>query len=405
MRRLTTRLARASLLMVLAFCPDGVGHAAGPSDEVPAGLEPIGGRWYVRKGDRPTYFYRDGDTYVDLFSYHTRDSNKDGIDNIRVRHDGRFLLIDSQGYPNHPTAIFPNSRNPNRIRVQDFHFKLPLEPRRGESITRVPMGPIGMALNGVVFFNPFEAGGMNAIEGYSEVWLDSCCGHPQQTGVYHYHKFPSCVKTPFPDEGRGHSPVIGFAFDGYPLHGPYEEAGLMARDLQGRPRPRRLQRPQRPEARISLPCDPGPVPLPDRRLRGDPGARQQPDDRADARRGDRRQRRGHRPPRRRDPVGHAGHGRTRPDAYDPDRARCRGPGIPDGKAEPGSSSARSKPSKIDRQGDTVLAEIAIPKDASLGVLLDGHVEFGRPRAAAVSRSSRKTMCSASLIEPAGEGGP
>src|SRR5262249_34878896 len=32
--------------------------------------------------------------------------------------------------------------------------------------------------------------------------------------------------------------------------------------------------------------------------------------------------------------------------------------------------------KIDRQGDAILAEIAIPKDASLGVLLDGHIEFG-----------------------------
>ncbi len=90
-----------------------------------------------------------------------------------------------------------------------------------------------MALDGVVFFNPFEAGGMNAIEGYSEVWLDSCCGHPQQHGLYHYHKYPSCVKSPFADDGRRHSPVLGFAFDGFPLHGPYEEAGVMARDLKG----------------------------------------------------------------------------------------------------------------------------------------------------------------------------
>ena len=95
------------------------------------------------------------------------------------------------------------------------------------------MGPIGMALNGVVFFNPFEAGGMNAIEGYAEVWLDSCCGHPQQHGVYHYHKYPSCVKSPFADDGQRHSPVLGFAFDGFPVHGPYEEAGVMARDLKG----------------------------------------------------------------------------------------------------------------------------------------------------------------------------
>ena len=74
---------------------------------------------------------------------------------------------------------------------------------------------------------------MNAIEGYSEVWLDSCCGHPQQHGVYHYHKYPSCVKSPFADDGQRHSPVLGFAFDGFPVHGPYEEAGVMARDLKG----------------------------------------------------------------------------------------------------------------------------------------------------------------------------
>ena len=198
-----------------------------------AGLKPIGGRWYVREGNPPTYVFKDADTYVDLFSYHLADSNKDGIPNLAIRHDDKALVIASQGYPNHPTAIFPNSGNPNRIRVQDFHFRLPLAPRLAESITRVPMGPIGMALNGVVFFNPFEAGGMNAIEGYSEVWLDSCCGHPQQHGVYHYHKYPSCVKSPFADDGQRHSPVLGFAFDGFPVHGPYEEAGVMAKDLKG----------------------------------------------------------------------------------------------------------------------------------------------------------------------------
>ena len=95
------------------------------------------------------------------------------------------------------------------------------------------MGPIGMALNGVVFFNPFEIGGMNAVAGYSEVWLDSCCGHPQQTGIYHYHKYPTCVKSPFADNGQQHSPVIGFAFDGFPIYGPYEAAETMAKDLKG----------------------------------------------------------------------------------------------------------------------------------------------------------------------------
>ncbi len=29
---------------------------------------------------------------------------------------------------------------------------------------------------------------MNAVEGYTEVWLDACCGH-RMIVVYHYHKY------------------------------------------------------------------------------------------------------------------------------------------------------------------------------------------------------------------------
>lgn len=223
---------RLSKLALVAFAIFGTASFS-TADDSAGDLKSIGGKWYVKGGDKPTYYYLDAGRYVDLFSYHIKDSNKDGIDNVRLSHDAQSLIIQSQGYPNHPTAKFPNSGNPNTIQVQDFHFRLPLEPKVASKITRVPMGPIGMALNGVVFFNPFEAGGMNAVEGYSEVWLDSCCGHPQQHGVYHYHKYPSCVKSPFPDDGKQHSPVIGFAWDGFPIYGPWEEAGVMARDLKG----------------------------------------------------------------------------------------------------------------------------------------------------------------------------
>ncbi len=203
------------------------------AEDKPEGLVAIGGHWYKSEKTPVLYYYEDAGRYVDLFSHHQLDSNEDGIPNLRITHDERCLIIRSQGYPNHPTAIFPNSGNPNSIRVQDFTFRLPLEPKLADSITRVPMGPIGMALNGVVFFNPFEMEGMNAVAGYSEVWLDSCCGHPQQTGVYHYHKYPTCVKSPFKDDGKQHSPVIGFAFDGFPIYGPYEADGKMAKDLEG----------------------------------------------------------------------------------------------------------------------------------------------------------------------------
>ena len=235
-------LVRLAVLCVLLF------PAVASSQAPPPGVEPIGGSWYLRTHDeagseldKPRYLYRDivGDEvqFVDLFAYHRRDSNGDGIDEVRISHEpgselhpAGFLVIKSQGYPNHPTAIFPNSGNPNSIAVQDFTFRLPLEPRKSDTITRLPMGPVGTAINGVVFFNPFEQGGMNAVEGYSEVWLDACCGHPQQTGVYHYHKYPVCVKSPFKDDGKQHSPIIGFAWDGFPIHGPYEADGVMAHE-------------------------------------------------------------------------------------------------------------------------------------------------------------------------------
>lgn len=199
----------------------------------PASLKHLAGYWYASSAEPAVYYYKDGDRYLDLFSYHRQDSNNDGVDNVIITHDATHIILESQGYPNHPTAVYPNSGNPNRIEVQKFRFRLPLEPKLNDHVTRVPMGPIGVALNGVVFFNPFEAGGMNAVEGYSEVWLDSCCGHPEQRGVYHYHKYPVCVKSPFKDDGKQHSPVIGFAFDGFPIYGPYEGAGQMAKDITG----------------------------------------------------------------------------------------------------------------------------------------------------------------------------
>ena len=235
--KLSARFAPRAAVCLLALA--AVGRAEELSTNVPtaAELTSIGGRWYVRASQEPdganTYYYLDGDRHVDLFSYHTADTNDDGVANLEVSHDENFLIVDSQNYPNHPTAIFPNSQNPNTIRAQNFRFRLPLVPRRAATITRLPMGPVGMAINGVVFFNPFEIGGMNAVEGYSEIWLDACCGHPQQEGVYHYHKYPSCVKSPFKDDGHAHSPIIGFAWDGYPVHGPYEADGLMAKNLGG----------------------------------------------------------------------------------------------------------------------------------------------------------------------------
>jgi hypothetical protein len=149
-----------------------------------------------------------------------------------------FLNLKSKNIPNHPTAKFPGF-NPSYIQEMEKTYRLPLEPVLNPQAVAMddsdrnhalPMGPIGVAVNGVVFFNPFDASMRDA----SSI-MDYCCGHPNPNNQYHYHKYPICVNTPFADKGDGPSEVIGFAFDGLPIYGPYQEAGVMAKDSTTNP--------------------------------------------------------------------------------------------------------------------------------------------------------------------------
>jgi len=343
-------------------------------------VESIGGYWYVSKTEPRTYYYRDAGKWLDLFSYHCKDSNKDGIANLQISHDQQHLIIKSQGYPNHPTAIFPNSDNPNTIRVQDFTFRLPLVPQKSDSITRLPMGPIGMSLNGVVFFNPFEMEGRNAVAGYDEVWLDSCCGHPQQTGVYHYHKYPTCVKSPFIDDGKSHSPIIGFAFDGYPLYGPYESDNAMAMELKGDRALDACNGHSDSERGYHYHVTPNRFPY---ILGGYAGVVEKTNNRAFQRGA----RAGSGPLQDNTQPGDK-YGKiitsVRPGnlvcgqehevriEFDPNAARRPVPEGAPNWLQLGPYEAQS----IERQGNTVIAKVTIPKDATIGVWLDCHMEFG-----------------------------
>jgi len=43
-------------------------------------------------------------------------------------------------------------------------------------------------------------------------------GHPDQNGNYHHHATPIAL---YPDPSTTHSPIVGFAFDGFPIYGPF----------------------------------------------------------------------------------------------------------------------------------------------------------------------------------------
>ncbi|MFO0939713.1 MAG: YHYH protein [Pirellulales bacterium] len=238
-----------------------------PKSEL-AKMIPLGGRWYYDpkdSSDKPPeqYDYTNGHRlyyltdkleapFADNMTAWRRKGylDVDGnaiqqdefvTDNVLVMFTGKHLNIRSRNLPNHPTAVFPDrSRgldgNPNYIQERISTTRIPLEPQENPNRkamaggtnenSALPKGPVGIAVNGIVFFNPFDH-----LQTEDAIWrLDRCCGHPAPDYQYHYHKYPVCVKSPWSDDGAGHSPLIGFAADGYPIFGPYESQGKLAKD-------------------------------------------------------------------------------------------------------------------------------------------------------------------------------
>lgn len=123
--------------------------------------------------------------------------------------------------------------NPNAIAVATETFRIPLNPVNNATATDTALGTVGVAINGIPIYNPFEDGNQTAATGRI---FSGCCGHPQLTGVYHYHKYPTCLRFMKGDVWQsekekcdeidalvasgGHSPLIGFALDGWPVYGP-----------------------------------------------------------------------------------------------------------------------------------------------------------------------------------------
>lgn len=151
--------------------------------------------------------------------------------NVKVTVNKDAMVVESDGVPTHATGDFPNATNPNTIRKQSYKFTIPLQPKRAEKTTRTPFGPIGVAINGIPFYNPYNAQGRDAVFGPNAEIFDSCCGHPDPMGRYHYHKYPVCLKTPFKDTPGSHSQKLGTMFDGYALYGPNGTGGKPPTDL------------------------------------------------------------------------------------------------------------------------------------------------------------------------------
>ncbi len=201
-------------------------------------------------------------------SYYTQ-GNSTPIDNgilyncQQVEYSTDFVYVHTKGIPAYPTGPFLDG-NMFNAEDQDAIFKIPLDPQQNTgTLDETTPGNIGVFINGVALFdfrdgvgwdpttnapcggpsNPPCPGGM----GGSSDWnrdavpaemdgFDCSKAHPAQ-GNYHHHQNPSAFKLDlqvvsticnlydadglYAIDSTQHSPLIGFAYDGFPIYGAY----------------------------------------------------------------------------------------------------------------------------------------------------------------------------------------
>ncbi len=157
-----------------------------------------------------------------------------------ITSDGTWVYIKTKDLPDHKSPYYSTTnslyeaysgttfggntfvQNPNSIIEQTATIKIPLNPTVATTHAATPLGPIGIAINGVAFFNQYAGPNNQALT--SEIAsFDKYYGHPQQQGVYHYHVEPLYLTTVTSTK----SGLMGFLLDGFPVYGPHEEDGTV----------------------------------------------------------------------------------------------------------------------------------------------------------------------------------
>lgn len=182
----------------------------------------------------------------------------------QVRYSTNWVYINATGMPAYKVGPFTGDGNPNQAGDQNAIFKIPLNPTENTG-TKTPTsgGNIGIFINGVAMFdfrdgvawntstnsvcggpgNPPCPGGPATVQSwnrdavlYEKPGFDCSKGHPAGTN-YHHHQNPSAFDLDLNVisticnlyDGDGlyainpsqHSPLIGYAYDGFPIYGAY----------------------------------------------------------------------------------------------------------------------------------------------------------------------------------------
>lgn len=180
----------------------------------------------------------------------------------KVEYSEDYSYVTTQGIPSYPTGPFQDG-NPSQATSQNKILQIPLNPQINSSQDPTIGGNIGVFINGVSLFdyrdgvawnsatnslcggpgNPPCPGGPMATMDWNRDAIpaemegfDCNKGHPAM-GNYHHHQNPSAFKLDlevvsnicnlYDADGlyvineNQHSPLIGFAYDGFPIYGSY----------------------------------------------------------------------------------------------------------------------------------------------------------------------------------------
>jgi hypothetical protein len=155
-----------------------------------------------------------------------------------VAYNSASVYIRASGVPSHPVGPFPG--NPAAPSNRDRVYRIPRAPQQQTgTLTATGRGAIAVMANGVPLYSASDARSYNNLN----IWrqnanvveassFDTGPGHPAPVmnatgnpvpGIYHYHQAPlQLIEQLDPgNTGQRVSPIIGFAFDGYPIYGPY----------------------------------------------------------------------------------------------------------------------------------------------------------------------------------------
>lgn len=180
-----------------------------------------------------------------------------------VSYSTNYVYVKTNGIPAYPTGPFLDG-NPSQAESQNAIFQFPLNPQEETGVqTPTTMGNIGVFINGAALFDNRDGvgwdassgalcggpgfspcpGGPGAVMDWSRdaVWaeksgFDCSKGHPAM-GNYHHHQNPSAFKLDlnvvsticnlydadglYAIDSTQHSPLIGYAYDGFPIYGAY----------------------------------------------------------------------------------------------------------------------------------------------------------------------------------------